>query len=94
MARGEGIQKLSSYFEHYRKKLIAPQRTIIQTFIEVVEDLYGWQVDETVVAYDSHSKTLTVRGGPLKTEVQLHKVEILNHLKGRLGEKNSPKTIL
>lgn len=95
MPRGEGIKKLNSLFDKYKQTLKAPQGSVIQAFIEVVEDLLTIKVKKEQVTYSTTNKILTLKtGGPLKTEVQLHKKEILLHLKGRLGEKSAPKDIL
>jgi hypothetical protein len=94
MARGEGIKKLSHLFEKYTKNLIAPERTVIAGFLEVTSDLYGWDLKKESVTYNPRTKVLSLAvSGPFKTEMQLHKEEILTHLKGRLGEKSAPKDI-
>lgn len=95
MSRGEGIKKLSNLFDRYKDRLIAPERSVKVGFVEVVRDLYGWEVREDQLAYSPGSQTLTVRvGGPLRNEVLLNKDEILIHLKGRLGVRSAPKNIL
>lgn len=95
MPRGEGIKNLNSLFDKYRKTLKAPQGSVIAAFIEVVNDVLGITVKKEAVRYTPSSKTLVIQGGgPLKSEITLHKEEILNHLKGRLGEKSAPKEIL
>lgn len=89
------VKKLSSLFEKYKKTLIAPQKTVIHAFVEVVDELLGITVGSEQVKYSPNNKTLVITArGPLKTELQLHKDEIIAHLKGRLGEKNAPQTIL
>ncbi len=95
MSRGEGIKHLGSLFDKYKNQLRAPQGSVISAFCEVVEDLYGFSVPKTGVTYSVRNRTLSLRvSGPLKTEIQLKKKEILNHLKGRLGEKSAPTNIL
>lgn len=95
MARGEGIKHITNLFDSYRTRLIAPKRTIIEAFIEVVSDLYGFTVGAEEIAYTPATRTLSLRSpGPLKTEVLLRKEEILAHLTGRLGQKNAPKDIV
>lgn len=91
--RGEMIH-LGGLFEKYKKTLIAPQKTIIDTFCEVVEDLLSVSVPKNKIKYSTSSKTLSITGGALKSEIKIHKEEILAHMKGRLGEKNAPKEIL
>jgi len=95
MARGEGIKHLSSLFDKYKKTLVAPQGSVKKCFCEVLEELYGFNVDQSGVEYSVYNKTLTLKvRGPLKSEILLRKREILNHLKGRLGEKSAPNTII
>jgi len=93
MRKGSGeIKKLSDLFEKYRNTLKAPQKTVVSAFCEVVEDVLGVTVDQKKVSYTPHNRTLTLSvGGPLKSEILLHKEEILTHLKGRLGEQGAPK---
>ena len=95
MPRGEGIKPLGSLFEKYKNQLRAPQGSVVSAFCEVVEDLYGYSIGKDKVMYSVRSRTLSLRiSGPLKTEIQLKKKEILTHLKGRLGEKSAPTNIL
>lgn len=95
MPRGEGIKPINNLFEKYKKTLVAPQGSVIKEFCEVVHDLYGYSVKKEQVSYSTYSKTLTIKtSGALKTELLLHKEEILTHLKGRLGEKGAPTTML
>lgn len=92
--RGE-IKKVGDLFEKYKKTLKAPQGSVIKVFIEVADEVLGISIKKGYVSYSPQSKTISlVSGGPLKSEIYLHKEEILAHMKGRLGEKNAPKTIL
>ena len=94
MARGE-IKKLSSLFDKYKLRLVAPEASVINAFIEVVRDLLGIELAKGKIRYSPTSKTLsTTLAGPLRSEIKLREGEIIAHLKGRLGEKNAPKTIL
>lgn len=93
-ARGE-IKKVADLFEKYRRTLIAPERTVITTFVEVVEDVAGITVPPGSVTYKPSTRTLVIKGaGPLKTEIGMRRDEILAHMKGRLGERNAPTTLL
>ena len=93
--RKEGMINVSSLFDKYKKILTAPEASIVNAFIEVVDDLYGWPISLKQVTYNPNTKILSIKaGGPLKTEMKLHKKEILNHLKGRIGAKSAPKDIL
>jgi len=95
MSRGEGIKPLGSLFEKYKKQLVAPQGSVKKCFCEVVEDLYGFEIDMKKIDYSVSQRTLTLKlPSALKTEILLHKKEVLTHLKGRLGDKSAPTTIL
>lgn len=95
MPRGEGIKPLGSLFDVYKKKLKAPQGHVIDVFCETIDDLYGFSIKKEEVKYSSYSKTLSLQtSGMIKTEVLLHKKEILTHLRGRLGDKSAPKEII
>lgn len=90
-----GVVKISELFKVYTDRLRAPQKTVIKTFIEVVEDMFHITLKDDQCAYMVTSRTLTLHaGGPLKSEILLHKKEILTHLKGRLGEKSAPREIV
>ncbi len=93
--RGKGIVKVSDLFKKYTDVLKAPQKTVVKNFIEVVDDLFGivLRSDQCTFSVTSRTVTLTI-SGTLKTEILLHKKEILLHMKGRLGEKNSVHEIL
>ncbi len=93
--RGQGIKKLSSLFDKYKNTLIAPERSVINSFFEVIDDLYGWNIPRNYVIYNTKTKIISIKtSGTLMSEIKLHKKEILNHLKGRLGEKSAPKDII
>ena len=95
MSRGEGVKKISDLFSVYKKRLVAPESSVIEAFAEVVEDLIGLSVAKDKVSYSPRSRTLNLNlSGPLKTEIKMREAEIIDHLKGRLGEKNSPRQIV
>lgn len=95
MSRGEGIKKIDGLFDKYKKILKAPQGIVVDGFIEVVTDVVGIEIPKERVKYTTHTKILTLAiSGPLKSEILLHKEEILTHMKGRLGPQSAPKNIL
>lgn len=96
MRKGRGeITKLSALFEKYSKVLKAPQGVVIDAFSEVVKDVLNLSIPKDKITYTVRTRTLRVAAfGPIKSEIQLHKREILIHLKGRLGEQSVPKEIL
>lgn len=93
--RGNGIVPISSLFKKYSESLIAPQGTVIQTFISLIAETFHTTLKKEVCSYNTTTKTLSVHtSGMLKTEILLHKKEIITLLRERLGEKNTPKEIL
>lgn len=94
--KGRGdIVKVSDLFSVYKERLRAPQGSVIQAFQEVVNDVLGVSVPKEQCRYAVATKTLSVSvSGPLKSEILLRKEEILLHLKGRLGEKSAPRSII
>lgn len=96
MRKGRGeITKVSTLFEKYQKILKAPQGSVISCFKDVVSELIQIDIAKENITYNVFNKTLSVRaGGPLKSEIKLRKKEILNHMKGRLGEQSAPLDIL
>lgn len=94
MVRGE-LKKLSSLFDKYKERLVAPEASVVNAFLEVVTDMWGVDLKRESVRYNPSSKTLSFVGkGPLHTEIRLREKEILDHLRGRLGEKGAPKKII
>ena len=89
------IVKIGNLFDKYKKTLKAPQGVVIDAFIEVIDDLMGFEIKKEQCRYTVSTKTLGVAvSGPLKSEITIRKKEILAHLKGRLGEKSAPKDIV
>ena len=93
--RTEGVVQIGSLFDIYKKKLKAPQKTVIKTFQEVVKDLLQITFKNDQCSYTVFTKTLSITvSGTIKTEILLRKKEILTHMRGRLGEKSAPKDII
>ncbi|MCA9361583.1 hypothetical protein KC845_03440 [Candidatus Kaiserbacteria bacterium] len=95
MERKEGkISSVSSLFEKYKKILKAPQSTVVQATVDIIEDLFSIRVDSKNIKYNTNSRSLQINvSGPLKSEILLRKKELLNHLTGRLGVESAPKEI-
>lgn len=96
MRKGRGeIIKLSTLFEKYAKTLKAPQGIVVDCFREVIEELMQYPIAKEKITYVVYSKTLKINApGPIKSEIQLRKKEIIAHMKGRIGEQSAPKEIL
>jgi hypothetical protein len=91
----EAPTKISDLFEVYKKRLKAPEKSVIHEVCEVLQDLLNLSLDAKSFSYSPHTRILTVKAsGMIKTEIILKKDEILTHLKGRLGTQNAPTTII
>ncbi len=93
--RGENIKKVGDLFAKYKQRLVAPEASVINSFVEVVQELLELDINPKKVSYSPSTRVISINGGgPLKTEIKLNQKEILAHLKGRLGEKSAPQTII
>lgn len=91
----QGQVRIGSLFDVYKKRLRAPQGSVIETAREVIAEVTGIALPKEVFEYTPHTKLLRINArGAQKSEVFLHKEEILAHLKGRLGIPSAPTTIL
>jgi len=92
--KGE-IVKVKDLFEKYKKILQPPQKTVELESIRVIGEVSNIKLLEQQVGYTVSTRTLAIKAPSLlKQEVKIHNKEILEELKNRLGEKNSPKHIL
>lgn len=91
----KGPKKISALFDVYRKRLKAPQASVVHALCEVVQDLLGITLEEQRVEHDPRTRItrLNIRGAQ-KSEILLHKEEILTHIKGRVGSQNAPTTLI
>lgn len=88
------LKKVSSLFDKYKKNLIAPEASVVNAFVEVVDELLGISFPKSKIRYNPTTKTLSFSGaGILRGECKLHEPEIIAHLRGRLGDKGAPKAI-
>lgn len=93
--RGQGVVHVSDLFQKYLHVLRAPQGTVIHAFIEAVEAVCGVTILKTHCAYTVSSRTIIYKGsGMIKSEILLHKREILNRMQESIGEKSIPLEIL
>jgi len=93
--KNSGPKPLSALFEKYKKTLKAPEATVINTFIEVLDEVLQVSLKASQITFSPSTKLLRIQvGGPIKSEILLHKKELLAHLTGRLGDGSAPKDIL
>jgi hypothetical protein len=92
---GHEATRISNLFSKYIKLLKAPQGTVVNACIDVIEEVYGITMRKDQCVYQVSSKTLTVHlSGPLKSEIALNKKVILEEVGKRIGVENTPKNIL
>lgn len=92
---GHQITHVSNLFTKYLKVLKAPQGTVVKACIEVIHEVYGFNVRKDQCVYQTSTKTLTLHlNGPLKSEIALNKKVILEEIGKRIGVENAPKNIL
>ncbi len=93
--RGQGIVKISDLFKKYTDVLRAPQGTVISSFIEVIEDQFGYTIRKEQCVYSVATRTLRLNvSGPLKSEILLQKSRVLGLLSDKIGKKSAPVEIL
>ena len=92
--RKSGVQSLSGLLARY-KTLRAPQGAVLEVFIQSVSEVCGFVLEKKHLTYKPGSKTIGLCfAGPKKTEIFLHKEEILRVCRKGLGETSAPKAIL
>ena len=93
--RGQGIVHVSDLFKKYTQTLRAPQGIVVTAFIVAVEEVCGATLSKNHCTYNPDTHTLAVHAsGMIKTEITLHKKDILQVMKDTIGEKSLPKDIL
>ena len=92
--RGELI-KLNALFEKYKNHFTAPQQSVIDSSVGIIEDVLGFKINPQKCTYTVSTRTLATNAPALvRQEIARHQVEIIAHLKGRLGEKSAPYRVL
>jgi hypothetical protein len=91
----ENVSQLGNLIERYKKILKPPQASVEKEFIMVAKEVVGIELKPNQVSYTVSTKTIYIKAPSLlRSELLLYKVEILLNLKERLGDQNSPTTIL
>jgi hypothetical protein len=90
-----GIKKVADLFESYKKRLRAPEASVIACFCEVAGARLSVPVAPRDVQYRPQSRTLVIRAsGPLRSEILLASEEIVRAMRERLGAGNAPEHII
>jgi len=91
--RKDGVQSLGSLLSRYRA-LKPPQGVVIDVFISAVSSVCRVNLLKTQVTYKPATHTIGLSfAGPRKSEIVLHKTEILKECAKELGAQ-APKTII
>lgn len=93
--RGNGVTHIGTLFKKYSETLQAPQQSVINACIEVIQEIYQYPLTTDQCRYTVASKTLTLTiKGPYKSEILLNKTCILEEIEKRVGKQNTPQNIL
>jgi hypothetical protein len=88
-------RQLGRLLERYKTLLKPPQASVEKECITVIEEITGIALRPHQVHYTVTSRTLTIKAPSiLRSELSLHRTDILVALKNRLGEGSAPTTII
>lgn len=86
---------ISSLFAVYKKRLRAPEKSVVVEVVSVVNDVTGLTIRESSCRYNTHTKTVSLQvSGMVRDRIRCVTPEILSRLEARLGKQNAPHTIL
>lgn len=86
---------LGGLFEKYKKILKAPEASVTNEFRVVVDELIGIKLKQEQITYKPASRIIYLKTpAPVRSEIKLHKEEIITHLKARLGVSQAPLDVL
>jgi hypothetical protein len=93
--RSGDLKQLGSLFAIYKERLQAPQKTVIDETLLVVEAVTGITIPRGQCSYTPRTKTLSLTcKAALKQEIKRQEPQIRAMLIERLGAKSAPTTIL
>ena len=92
---GDNIQQLGNLIERYKKILKPPQASVEKVAIDVIKELCGITLQPTQISYIVSSRILAIKApSVIRSELLRQSGEIMVELRNRLGEQNSPTTLL
>jgi hypothetical protein len=87
--------QISGLLEVYKKRLRAPQKTVIAAFCEAVLQVASITIEPRLVRYIPTTRTINISAsGVLKQEIKMREQAILMQVVKDIGEKNSPQHIM
>jgi hypothetical protein len=88
-------RQLGRLLERYKTLLKPPQASVEKECILVIEELTGIALRPHQVRYTVSTRTLTVKAPSLlRSELSLHRLDLLEAFKNRLGATVAPTTII
>ena len=88
-------KRLGDLFAVYKKRLQAPQRSVVAEACKVINEVVQIEVSPSQCRYETKSRTLVLTTpSALKQEILLHAPEILHTLENRLGAQNTPHAMV
>ena len=92
---GDNIQQLGNLIERYKKILKPPQASVEKVAIDVIKERFGITLQPNQISYTVASKILAIKAPSLiRSELMRQSGEIKAELRNRLGEHNSPTTLI
>ena len=91
----ESVHQLGNLLARYKSILKPPQASVEKECLAVIKAVTGIELLPHQVSYTVSTRTLVLKTPSLlRSELMLHRGDILQELKGRLGEGSAPHTIL
>ena len=94
MKKESGPKKLDTLFERYKQILKAPEQTVVNSAVAVIDELLDVTLTKQQISYSPQTRVLHIKHGLIRSAVLPHKQVILTHLTGRLGVRSAPKDII
>ena len=87
--------QISGLLDVYKKRLRAPQKTVIVAFCDAVVRVMGVTLETRLVRYTPTSQTIVLStSGMMKQEIKMREAEILAAIAKDIGQKNTPQRIV
>lgn len=88
------MKQIGGLFEKYRLTIKAPQGSVENEAVVVIEKITGFLLKKEQVVYTVSTKTLSLQiPSILKSEIQFKREQILTELQKNLGKDNSPQVL-
>jgi hypothetical protein len=86
---------IQSLLARYTRNLQAPEASVTRTLCEIVEARLGIPLAREQLSYSPHTRVVTIRlSGPHKSELLLHKHELLVGMRDVLPPHAAPHDII